>query len=154
MSEDGDSGRSRAIVVEEVFPHPPEVVWKALTTPALMSRWFKMTASGFEPLVGNRFTYKTDPAGDWDGTIDCEVIEVTPNERFAYSWKGGNERNTGYGSLLNTLVTFTLQRVDGGTRLRMVHSGFDRPRNDTAYGNMSGGWPEVIRRLGKLTGEQ
>jgi uncharacterized protein YndB with AHSA1/START domain len=151
MTKGQDETRSGEIVVEEVFPHPPESVWKALTTPALMARWFRMTAVGFEPVVGNRFTFKTDAAGDWDGTIRCEVIEVIPSERFAYSWKGGNARNTGYGSLLDTVVTFTLESIDGGTKLRMVHSGFERPRNDTAYRNMSGGWSQVMRRLGDLT---
>jgi uncharacterized protein YndB with AHSA1/START domain len=153
MTADESPVRAREIVVEESFLHPPEMVWRALTTPALMARWFKMAAVGFEPIVGNRFTYKTDPAGDWDGTIQCEVLEVIPNERFVYSWKGGSARNAGYGSLLNTVVSFTLKPIDGGTRLRMVHSGFESPRNDTAYRNMSGGWPEVIGCLGDLTRE-
>jgi uncharacterized protein YndB with AHSA1/START domain len=151
MTAGQGSVRTREIVVDQTFLHAPEVVWRALTTPSLMTRWFKMVAVGFEPVVGNRFTFHTDPAGDWDGTIQCEVIEVVPNERFVYSWQGGNAHNVGYGSLLDTTVTFTLLRIDGGTRLRMVHSGFEAPRNDTAYKNMSGGWPEVIGRLGDLT---
>jgi uncharacterized protein YndB with AHSA1/START domain len=151
MTETEVPPRSREIVVEEVFLHPPEVVWRALTTPSLMTRWFKMTAVGFEPVVGNRFTFKTDPAGAWDGTIQCQVTEVVPNERFVYSWQGGHAHNAGYGSLLNTVVTFTLRRVDDTTHLRMVHSGFELPRNDTAYRNMSGGWSQVIQRLGDLT---
>ena len=153
MKPKTNTERARSFV-EEMFPHPPEVVWKALATPSLLSRWFKMTAVGFEPVIGNQVTYQTDPAEGWDGTVLCQVIEVILNERFTYSWKGGNERNTGYGSLPNTVVTFTQTRVHVGTRLRMVHSGFERPRNDTAYGNMSGGWPEVIRRLRTLTREQ
>lgn len=30
------------IVVDEVFPHAPEAVWKVLTTGELMNRWLGM----------------------------------------------------------------------------------------------------------------
>ena len=77
-----------------------------------------------------------------------------PNERFSYSWKGGDEANVGYGSRLDTVVTFTLDEVDGGTRLRVVHSGFVLPRNETAYRNMSGGWSQVVGRIAAVTEEE
>jgi len=142
------------IVVDEVFPHAPETIWKTLTSGDLMGRWLGMAPTGFEPVVGNRFTYRTTPAGAWDGTIQCEVLEVVPNQRFAYSWKGGHDGNAGYGSRLDTIVTFTLEETDGGTRLRLVHAGFVLPRNDSAYRNMSGGWSQVVPRIGSITGEQ
>jgi uncharacterized protein YndB with AHSA1/START domain len=138
---------TRDIVVDEVFPHAPETIWKALTDGALMGRWM-MEPAGFEPVKGKRFTFKTTPAGEWDGTIHCQVIEVLPNERFAYAWQGGHETNAGYGSRLDTVVTWTLAREGGGTRLRLVHSGFVTPKNDTAFKNMSDGWPKVLSRLG------
>jgi uncharacterized protein YndB with AHSA1/START domain len=146
--------RSAEIVVDEVFPHAPETIWKTLTSGDLMGRWVKMAPTGFEPVVGNRFTYQTTPAGEWDGTIQCEVLEVIPNRRFAYSWKSGHEGNIGYGSRLDTVVTFTLEEAEGGTRLCLVHSGFVLPRNDTAYRGMSGGWQQVVPRIGALSGEQ
>ena len=119
-----------------------------------MARWLGMTPSGFEPVIGNRFTYRTTPAGDWDGTIQCEILDVIPNQRFAYAWRGGHSGNAGYGSPLDTGVTFTLEKTEGGTRLRLVHSGFVLPLNDTAYRNMSGGWTKVVPRIGAITGEQ
>ena len=146
--------RSQEIVVDEVFPHAPETIWKTLTSGDLMGRWLGMAPAGFEPVVGNRFTYQTKAAGDWDGVIQCEVLEVVPNERFAYSWRGGHEGNAGYGSLLDTIVTFALTKVAEGTRLRLVHSGFVLPRNDTAYQNMSGGWTQVVPRVGAIACEQ
>src|SRR5580704_5052129 len=56
------------IVVEEVFPHAPETIWKTLTTGELIGRWL-MEATGFEPVKGKHFTFETTPAGQWDGTI-------------------------------------------------------------------------------------
>ena len=73
---------------------------------------------------------------------------MVPNKRLAYAWKGGHEANIGYGSQLDTVVTWALSPVDGGTRLRLVHSGFVAPKNDTAFKNMSEGWTKVVRNLG------
>jgi uncharacterized protein YndB with AHSA1/START domain len=144
----------QAIMVDEVFPHAPEVVWKALTSGELMGRWL-MAPSGFAPVVGNRFTFQTKPAGEWDGIIHCEVLEALENQRLSYAWKGGHESNgDGYGSKLETVVTFTLSRAEPGTRLRLVHSGFVLPRNDTAYRNMSEGWKKVVTRLDTVVAEE
>jgi uncharacterized protein YndB with AHSA1/START domain len=144
---------TQAIVIDEVFPHAPEVLWKALTSGELISRWL-MAPKGFQPVVGNRFTFQTNPAGEWDGTIQCEVLEVVANQRLSYAWRGGHDGNEGYGSKLETVVTFTLSQVDGGTRLQLVHSGFVLPRNDTAYRNMSEGWKTVVRRLDTVVTEE
>jgi uncharacterized protein YndB with AHSA1/START domain len=144
---------TQEIVVDEVFPHAPETIWKTLTSGELMSRWI-MAPIGFEPVEGKHFTFQTKPAGAWDGTICCEVLEVKRNERLAYAWKGGHEGNVGYGSQLDTVVTWTLSRVENGTRLRLVHSGFVLPRNDTAYKNMSEGWKKVVQNLRSTADEQ
>ena len=141
------------IVVDEVFPHAPETIWKTLTTGELIGRWM-MPPTGFEPVKGKHFTFQTTPAGAWDGVIHCQVLEVMPNERFVYAWKGGHEGNVGYGSRLDTVVTWTLSRVQTGTRVRLVHSGFITPKNDTAFRNMSGGWKKVVQNLGDIAGEQ
>jgi uncharacterized protein YndB with AHSA1/START domain len=145
--------RTQEIVVDEIFPHAPETIWATLVRPDLMARWLQMTPVGFEPVVGNHFTYQTSAAGEWDGTIQCEVVEVVPNRRLAYSWKGGHAANEGYGSLLDTVVTLSLEPAENGTRLRVVHSGFVLPRNETAYRNMSGGWTGVVERIGEISGE-
>jgi uncharacterized protein YndB with AHSA1/START domain len=77
------------IVVDEVFPHAPETIWKALTAGELIARWLMMPTTGFEPVKGKRFTFQTTPTGAWDGVIHCQVLEAMPNERLVYAWKGG-----------------------------------------------------------------
>ena len=143
---------TRDIVIDEVFPHAPETLWKALTTGALMARWL-MDPKGFEPVEGNRFTYQTTPAGAWDGVIHCVVLSVVPNQRFAYSWIGGDDANTGYGSRLETTVTFELTEVEGGVRLRLTHAGFALPHNATAYERMSQGWKSVVPNIGAVAAD-
>ena len=144
---------TQAIVVDEVFPHAPETLWRTLTTGELMARWL-MKPTGFAPVEGTRFTYQTTPAGEWDGTIRCQVLEVVPNTRFSYSWSGGHEDNKGYGSRLDTVVTWFLSKVETGTRLRLVHSGFVMPANETAFRNMSDGWSKVVPSLARIADEQ
>jgi uncharacterized protein YndB with AHSA1/START domain len=142
----------RQIVVDELFPHSPETIWRTLTTGDLIGRWL-MAPTGFEPVEGNRFTFQTQPAGAWDGVIHCEVLEAIPNQRLVYAWKSGDEGNVGYGSTLDTVVTWTLTPVESGTRLRLVHAGFVTPKNDSAFGSMSGGWLKVIKNVGNIAGE-
>jgi uncharacterized protein YndB with AHSA1/START domain len=154
MSDDASKSGRQDIVVDEVFPHAPETIWKTLTTGELIGRWLMMTPIGFEPVKGKHFTFQTKPAGAWDGIIHCEVLEAIPNERFAFAWKGGHEANVGYGSRLDTVVTFTLSRVEHGTRLRLVHSGFVLPKNETAFKNMSEGWKKVVPSMGPIADEQ
>ena len=141
------------IVVDEVFAHAPETIWKTLTTGELIGRWL-MAPTGFEPVTGKHFTFQTTPAGAWDGVVHCEVLEVIPNERLVYAWKGGHEGNVGYGFRLDTVVTWTLSRAANGTRLRLVHSGFVTPKNDFAFKTMGEGWKKVVRRIGAIAGEQ
>jgi len=145
---------TRDIVVEEVFPHSPEKIWKTLTSGALIGRWL-MAQTGFEPVEGKRFTFQTKAGGAWDGIIHCQVLEVIPNERLVYSWAGGHADNVGYGAPLDTVVTWTLSRTaNGGTRLRLVHAGFVVPRNTSALETMGGGWKKVVPALGAIAGEQ
>jgi uncharacterized protein YndB with AHSA1/START domain len=141
------------IVVDEVFPHRPETIWRTLTTGELIARWL-MEPAGFEPVEGKRFTFRTTPAGAWDGVIHCQVLEVMENERLVYAWKGGHEGNVGYGATLDTVVTWTLSKVESGTRLRLVHSGFVTPKNDSALKTMGEGWKKVVQRVGAIADEQ
>ena len=56
------------IEVDEIFPHAPETIWKALVIGDLVGRWL-MEPKGFEPVVGNRFTFQTTPASKEKGTV-------------------------------------------------------------------------------------
>ena len=154
MNDAALKSATQDIVIDEVFPHAPETVWKTLTTADLIARWIPMPPTGFEPVEGRRFTFQTTPAGAWDGAIHCQILEVKPNERLSWSWKSGHAGNAGYGALLDTVVAFTLSKVGHGTRVRLVHSGFVKPRNDIAIKNMGEGWKKVVATVGAIAGDQ
>lgn len=154
MTVTAPSVAAQEIVIEDVFPYAPEAIWRVLTTGALIGRWLGMGPIAFEAVKGARFTFQTDPAGAWDGVIHCQVLEMATNESFSFSWQGGDDGNPQYGSRLDTIVTFTLTEVAGGTRLRLVHSGFVTPRNDSSLRNLSGGWKHVAGRIAVVCGEE
>ncbi len=150
MKADDRAAITRDIVVEQVLPHIPATVWKTLTTSALIARW--LMPNDFEPHVGKKFTFRSKPMGDWDGIVYCEVLDVLPNERLAYSWTGGSAPGSTVPPL-DSVVTWTLTAVDGGTRLRLVHSGFRSPENDMAFNAMSPGWGQVMASIGRVAAE-
>jgi uncharacterized protein YndB with AHSA1/START domain len=125
------------IVVEYAFSQAPAKVWRALTEPELLAGW--LMPNDIAPVVGHRFNFRTQPMGDWNGIVDCEVLEVVPERRLVYTWKGGSAKNENYGHKLETTVTWTLvESASGGTVLKLVHHGFHP--DDFAFKMMGQGW--------------
>lgn len=122
---------TRSIVIERDIAHPPEKIWRALTTPQLIEEWLMKNA--FAPIAGHRFQLRAD----W-GTVDCEVLAIEPGRALAYSWNAGDDA-TG----LRSTVTWTLTPTPTGTRLRMEQSGF-RKGQPHYYGGAMAGWPRMI----------
>jgi uncharacterized protein YndB with AHSA1/START domain len=137
----------RSIVVERTMSHPPEKVWRALTQSALIETW--LMRNDFEPVVGHRFNFRATPMMGWNGVTDCEVLLVEPHAKLAYSWKASGEQAA---DGLKSVVTWTLTPTDGGTYVRMEHSGF-RPEDEGGYRGMGGGWPGILGKLEQVAGE-
>ena len=80
------------LLVERMMPHPPEKVWRALTQGPLLEEW--LMRNDFQPVVGHRFNFRSNPVPHWNGVVDCEVLVVEPNKRLSYRWNasGGRRR--------------------------------------------------------------
>ncbi len=142
---------TRAIVVEEFMPHSPELVWKALTQRNYLDRW--LMKNDFKPVVGHRFTFQAQPMGDWNGVVECQVLECDAPHKLSYSWVGGSSKNAVHGSVLDSVLTVTLTPVEGGTRFKLVHDGFRSPQNDAGFTAMSSGWGGIVKRIDALLRE-
>ena len=103
------------IVHEVVYPHPVGRVWAALTSSRALADW--LMPNDFQPRVGHRFTFRAEPREGWSGIVRCQVLELAEPRRVALSWQGDPPMPV-------TTVTFTLEPVDDGTRLRLEHTGF------------------------------
>ena len=139
---------SESIVHEIRFQHPPERVWQAIADSGALERW--LMPNDFQPRLGHRFTFRTEPVPPYfDGIVHCEVTELEPPRRLAYSWRGG--------PLRETVVRYTLEPDGSGTRLHLEHSGFDLgdPGQKAAYDSMKGGWTgtQMEERLTQVVDE-
>ena len=72
---------TKEIVVDEVFPHAPETLWKTLTDAQLMGRWL-MAPTGFAAVKGTQFTMQTTPGGAPNEEIHFHPVEPI-QARFA-----------------------------------------------------------------------
>jgi uncharacterized protein YndB with AHSA1/START domain len=132
-----------SIIHDVVYPRSPARVWTVLTDSAAIETW--LMPNDFAPRLGHRFTFRTNPipAANFDGIIHCEVVELDPPRRLAYTWTGGG---------LTTTVTYRLEPEGDGTRLHFEHSGFDldNPIHKMAHHGMGAGWKDCWERNFRL----
>jgi uncharacterized protein YndB with AHSA1/START domain len=127
------------IQAEQYYTHPPSAVWRALTEPDLLARWW--AAGDIRPVVGHRFDLDM---GQW-GKQRCEVVAVEPERLLRFRFAAGT---------LDTVITWELVPEDAGTRLKLTHQGFDldSPLGRQALEGMKPGWPKVLARLEAILG--
>jgi uncharacterized protein YndB with AHSA1/START domain len=130
-------GQIETIAFEIELKHAPDKVWRALTDPALLAEWLLPTI-GFKLQPGTAFTLKAPQAyPGWDGTVQCEMVEVEPLRKLKYTWTV---------PFLDTVVTFTLKPTPAGTHLTIVQSGFTAQQNRES-GGARYGWKMMGGRL-------
>jgi uncharacterized protein YndB with AHSA1/START domain len=122
------------IQLDHVYKQAPAAVWKALTDPVLHARWW--AAGDVKPVVGHRFELDMGPFGKQR----CEVVAVEPERLFSYRFGIG---------VLDTTITWRLAPEGAGTRLTLVHEGFnfETPMGKQGFEGMKSGWPTVLGRL-------
>jgi uncharacterized protein YndB with AHSA1/START domain len=123
----------RNLTFNEIYPYPIERVWRALTDSEAMADW--LMENDFKPEIGHRFQFHTKPAPGFDGIVNCEVLELRPPSRLAFSWKGGG---------IDTIATFTLEPVPEGTHLHLEHTGFSGIKATMVSYILGGGWKRIL----------
>lgn len=133
---------------------PPSRVWRALTDVRQFSTWF-----------GTAFTAPFAPGAAVDGTLTLRnpprevtltiwIEEMQPERFFSFRWHPyAIEEGVDLTAEPTTLVTFTLEEVEGGTQLTIVESGFDAipdSRRARAFTMDTKGWTAQAENLRKF----
>jgi uncharacterized protein YndB with AHSA1/START domain len=117
---------------------PPSTVFAFLTDPQKILNWMGMEADT-EPQPGGLYLVKG--IGERANTARGAFREVVPVHRLAYSfgWDGNEEVPPG-----SSLIEIDLIDRDGGTLLRMTHSGLP---TEEQCANHDKGWAHYLGRL-------
>ena len=126
------------LTIERVLAHPPERVWQRIASEAGGASFF--SAPDFRAEVGHRFIAEVPRGPGFDGRVRAEVLEVDPPHRIRMFWAGGP---------VSGEVRVVLQpHGDGGCRLLLVQTGFDRTRQATLTPALLGLWNQRLDLLG------
>ena len=126
----------RDIHLEAFYPFPPEKVWRAISDPKVVRAW--LMDNDLLPIVGHEFQFTTQPQPGWNGIIACTVTEADPPRVLAYTW---------FGSWGESLVRWTLEPANEGTRLTLTHSGFAGLRGILLSFMVGAGWKKRLHEV-------
>lgn len=130
------------------YPHPPEVVWAALTDGAALAQW--LMPNDFQPVAGHRFQFRVDPMMGYTGIVECEVLEIEPPRRMVWSWvtvpRAGKKAHP------PLRIEWTLTPEGSGTRLDLRQWGSEGMPWFWRF-SMAMGWGTMMKRwLPKVLG--
>lgn len=123
-------------LVKEIWiDAPPEHVYRFLVEPELMVRWFG-EESWNEPEAGG--LYRVSVRGN---VVRGAFVELEPGRRVVHTW--GWEGPDQIHAPGTTTVEWDLEAVDGGTRVRLRHSGL----TEQGVERHSEGWDHFVPAL-------
>ena len=103
----------------------PERVFRALTDPRDLARWWTgiggIRNAQFDLRPGGKYHYEFRMEGGATCLVHGEVREVDPPRRLVMTWVSPEYPK------LETLLSFDLEPMAGGTRLTLRHSGLTEP---------------------------
>lgn len=128
---------------------PREKVFDAFVTEALLSQWksprgMKVAACSVDARVGGRYRVEMRSREGTTFTVGGTYTALNRPERLAYTWQWqGENPMAGF----ETLIEVDFIATDGGTELRMKHSGFPAA---AARDGHNQGWSSTLNRLNDL----
>jgi uncharacterized protein YndB with AHSA1/START domain len=144
-----------AVIGEVQIAAPPARVFQALTSSDLLMRWWnaedgpcRVKLWEIEPRLGGRLRHEVEdpsrtmlPSGE--GVITGEIVEFDPPRTLAYTWLSDFHSKPEH----VTLVRWELVPAQGGTLVKMTHSGLKPLPEGASYAQ---GWPGVMDWLKKF----
>src|ERR1700689_2669030 len=129
---------------------PVSRVWRALTDYREFGEWFKVKLDA--PFVAGQVSrgHITHPGYEhmkWEAVVQ----KMEPERLFSFTWHPyGIDPKVDYSKETPTLVEFHLEKIPGGTLLKVIESGFDKVpagRRAEAFRMNSNGWAEQVKNI-------
>ena len=135
-----------------VIRAPRSKIWRALTDLEQFQQWFGAKLdTPFAP--GARSRGHVTEKGWEHVQMDIQIERMEPEHTLTYRWLPfAIDPKRDYSKETRTLVEFTLEEVQGGTRVTVVESGFDlvpADRRAEAFKMHEGGWEGQLRNIEK-----
>ena len=130
-----------AIALEVKINAPPERVFRALTSaeelPNFLPEFKQVT---FEARLGGEYEFRG--TGDDGSTFSTrgKITEFDPPRRLAFTWRWQEW------DFPETTVAFTIEPVEGGTKVSFLHSGFPTELEESR-GEHESHWKEDLELL-------
>jgi len=151
----------RAVRIKSYLPYTQEQVWRALTDAKLLGKWFM--ENDLTLALEQEFTFRMAPQKGWDGITYCTITALEPLKHIAYTYKGyasgektlacaGIHSETadravkGIFAQLDTVLSFKLTPICGGTTLEMEHTGFKGLKLVIVSFVMGMGWKKQLNK--------
>jgi uncharacterized protein YndB with AHSA1/START domain len=138
------------ILIERTFAAPAHLVWRAVTEPDLVRRWWhggrgEMTVCEIDLRVGGSWRYAMAPCGGPEFAFYGEFLELVPDEKIVQT-----DIFSPFPDEAAT-TTMTLTERDGGTLLRtLVHHSSAIARDMHINSGMESGMQDSFDLLEQL----
>jgi uncharacterized protein YndB with AHSA1/START domain len=127
---------------------PRARVWRALTDPQQLGRWFASNPDIVGTVtLGGRLRAQVRYPGAEHATLEITIERLEPEQLLAWRWHPGAKPGVDTSGEPCTTVTFTLREAPEGTWLTVVESGFDLltvERRAAAFRSNNAGWAQIL----------
>jgi uncharacterized protein YndB with AHSA1/START domain len=141
--------RPPSVTIVRRVKAPPAKVWAAITRPDLMTQWWGPDAgptlrADADMRPGGRFSIVFRLLNGDEHNPTGVYREVIPDTKlvFTWEWPGSPDKES--------LVTFLLKQVDGGTELTLTH---ERLPDEEARVSHELGWSGLLDKLITFVGD-
>jgi len=129
------------VVIEQIFTKNKEQVWKAITNPNEMRKWFFSEMPDYKAEVGFKIQFNVD-AGEREFMHLWKITEVVPYEKLVCQWE-----YEGYDGV--AMVSYELFEENEVCKIRVTASGIDTFSDDVPEfrrESCEGGWKYFINQ--------
>lgn len=126
------SSKAADVVVEKFIAAPPERIWDAWTNPRELEKWFFSRTLSMDAKPNGSYRILWESAKDESHNHERwgNYLEFDPPYKLVFEWSGIGPKLNPAGHALDptddftTVVSITLTPVDGGTQVKLVHTGW------------------------------